>query len=127
MKKRIIIIMSMFIMLCSLTACNEKSKSLNEIIGNIDIVSIDIINGKNGYIATYTDGNVITEIKEYMQQVKCIKNNPEAATGWEYRFQIRSSDGNMTDITFAGSNSSIDNEKYNMEYQNLQEFVKGLK
>lgn len=127
MKKRIIIIMSMFIMLCSLTACNEKSKSLNEIMGNIDIVSIDIINGKNGNIVTYTDGNVITEIKEYMQQVKCIKNNPEAATGWEYRFQIRSSDGNMTDITFAGSNSSIDNEKYNMEYQNLQEFVKGLK
>jgi len=127
MKKRIIIIMSMFIMLCSLTACNEKSKSLNEIIGNIDIVSIDIINRKNGNIVTYTDGNVITEIKEYMQQVKCIKNNPEAATGWEYRFQIRSSDGNMTDITFAGSNSSIDNEKYNMEYQNLQEFVKGLK
>ena len=127
MKKRIIIIMSMFIMLCSLTACNEKSKSLNEIIGNIDIVSIDIINGKNGNIVTYTDGNVITEIKEYMQQVKCIKNNPEVATGWEYRFQIRSSDGNMTDITFAGSNSSIDNEKYNMEYQNLQEFVKGLK
>lgn len=127
MKKRIIIIISMFIMLCSLTACNEKSKSLNEIIGNIDIVSIDIINRKNGNIVTYTDGNVITEIKEYMQQVKCIKNNPEAATGWEYRFQIRSSDGNMTDITFAGSNSSIDNEKYNMEYQNLQEFVKGLK
>lgn len=127
MKKRIIIIISMFIMLCSLTECNEKSKSLNEIIGNIDILSIDIINGKNGNIVTYTDGNVITEIKEYMQQVKCIKNNPEAATGWEYRFQIRSSDGNMTDITFAGSNSSIDNEKYNMEYQNLQEFVKGLK
>ena len=47
MKKRIIIIMSMFIMLCSLTACNEKSKSLNEIIGNIDIVSIDIIKCKN--------------------------------------------------------------------------------
>ena len=41
--------------------------------------------------------------------------------------QQEDSDGNMTDITFAGSNSSIDNEKYNMEYQNLQEFVKGLK
>lgn len=88
-----------------------------------NIVSVSIMNGNNGNIKNFTDEDDLNKLKNFLQQVRCTPNNPPQSSGWSYRFQIVTEDGSMTDVIFAGSNSKINNKKYNLVYPELEEFL----
>ena len=51
-----------------------------------------------------------------MQNVMCTKSSPASASGWSYAFEITGTGGTSVKVIFAGTNSSIDKEKYALQY-----------
>ena len=124
-KYQVSFIVIMLLVIMGLLACNGKTQTLYEMINDDSgIVSVSIMNGSNGNIKSYTDEEDLGKLKEYMQQVRCTPNSDAPpSSGWSYRFQVTTKNGNMNDIIFAGSNSKINTEKYNLIYPELEEFI----
>lgn len=87
---------------------------------------MNIISGNTGEIKSYKEADDIDKITAYMQNVMCTKSSPASASGWSYAFEITGTDGTSVKVFFAGTNSSIDKEKYALQYSDLNEFIAGL-
>ena len=87
---------------------------------------MNIISGNTGEIKSYKEADDIDKITAYMQNVMCTKSLPASASGWSYAFEITGTDGTSVKVIFAGTNSSIDKEKYALQYSDLNEFIAGL-
>lgn len=127
-KLKISIVLMLITITCFMTACGGSrtlSDIVNEKVGSI--VSIEVMNGNNGEIISYTKEEDIEKFKEYMQKVTCTKSSPASGTGWSYSFEILGENGVTSKVTFAGTHSSIDNEKYSLTYPDIFTFMSELK
>ena len=103
MKKISCIIITVILLLCITAGCSkpEGTRKLS-----------DIVSEKVQDIA--------------VENVMCTKSSPASASGWSYAFEITGTDGTLVKVIFAGTNSSIDKEKYALQYSDLNEFIAGL-
>ena len=124
MKKISCIIVTVIWLLCTAAGCSkpEGTRKLSDIVSEKvqDIAVVNIISGNTGEI------NDIDKITAYMQNVMCTKSSPASASGWSYAFEITGTDGTSVKVIFAGTNSSIDKEKYALQYSDLNEFIADL-
>ena len=130
MKKISCIIVTVILLLCVTTGCSkpEGTRKLSDIVSEKvqDIAVVNIISGNTGEIKSYKEADDIDKITAYMQNVMCTKSSPASASGWSYAFEITGTDGTSVKVIFAGTNSSIDKEKYTLQYSDLNEFIAGL-
>lgn len=117
-------------LLCITAGCSkpEGTRKLSDIVSEKvqDIAVVNIISGNTGEIKSYKEADDIDKITAYMQNVMCTKSSPASASGWSYAFEITGTDGTSVKVIFAGTNSSIDKEKYALQYSDLNEFIAGL-
>ena len=130
MKKISCIIITVILLLCITAGCSkpEGTRKLSDIFSEKvqDIAVVNIISGNTGEIKSYKEADDIDKITAYMQNVMCTKSSPASASGWSYAFEITGTDGTLVKVIFAGTNSSIDKEKYALQYSDLNEFIAGL-
>ena len=130
MKKISCIIVTVILLLCTAAGCSkpEGTRKLSDIVSEKvqDIAVVNIISGTTGEIKSYKEADDIDKITAYMQNVMCTKSSPASASGWSYAFEITGTDGTSVKVIFAGTNSSIDKEKYALQYSDLNEFIAGL-
>lgn len=130
MKKISCIIVTVILLLCTAAGCSkpEGTRKLSDIVSEKvqDIAVVNIISGNTGEIKSYKEADDIDKITAYMQNVMCTKSSPASASGWSYAFEITGTDGTSVKVFFAGTNSSIDKEKYALQYSDLNEFIAGL-
>jgi hypothetical protein len=130
MKKISCIIVTVILLLCVTAGCSkpEGTRKLSDIVSEKvqDIAVVNIISGNTGEIKSYKEADDIDKITAYMQNVMCTKSSPASASGWSYAFEITGTDGTSVKVIFAGTNSSIDKEKYALQYSDLNEFIAGL-
>lgn len=116
--------------MCTVAGCSkpEGTRKLSDIVSEKvqDIAVVNIISGNTGEIKSYKEADDIDKITAYMQNVMCTKSSPASASGWSYAFEITGTDGTSVKVIFAGTNSSIDKEKYALQYSDLNEFIAGL-
>ena len=116
--------------MCTAAGCSkpEGTRKLSDIVSEKvqDIAVVNIISGNTGEIKSYKEADDIDKITAYMQNVMCTKSSPASASGWSYAFEITGTDGTSVKVIFAGTNSSIDKEKYALQYSDLNEFIAGL-
>ena len=130
MKKISCIIVTVILLMCTAAGCSkpEGTRKLSDIVSEKvqDIAVVNIISGNTGEIKSYKEADDIDKITAYMQNVMCTKSSPASASGWSYAFEITGTDGTSVKVIFAGTNSSIDKEKYALQYSDLNEFIAGL-
>lgn len=130
MKKISCIIVTVILLMCTVAGCSkpEGTRKLSDIVSEKvqDIAVVNIISGNTGEIKSYKEADDIDKITAYMQNVMCTKSSPASASGWSYAFKITGTDGTSVKVFFAGTNSSIDKEKYALQYSDLNEFIAGL-
>ena len=130
MKKISCIIITVILLLCVTAGCSkpEGTRKLSDIVSEKvqDIAVVNIISGTTGEIKSYKEADDIDKITAYMQNVMCTNSSPASASGWSYAFEITGTDGTSVKVIFAGTNSSIDKEKYALQYSDLNEFIAGL-
>lgn len=130
MKKISCIIVTVILLMCTAAGCSkpEGTRKLSDIVSEKvqDIAVVNIISGNTGEIKSYKEADDIDKITAYMQNVMCTKSSPASASGWSYAFEITGTDGTSVKFFFAGTNSSIDKEKYALQYSDLNEFIAGL-
>ena len=130
MKKISCIIVTVILLMCTVAGCSkpEGTRKLSDIVSEKvqDIAVVNIISGNTGEIKSYKEADDIDKITAYMQNVMCTKSSPASASGWSYAFEITGTDGTSVKAIFAGTNSSIDKEKYALQYSDLNEFIAGL-
>ena len=128
MKKISCIIVTVILLLCTVAGCSkpEGTRKLSDIVSEKvqDIAVVNIISGNTGEIKSYKEADDIDKITA--QNVMCTKSSPASASGWSYAFEITGTDGTSVKVIFAGTNSSIDKEKYALQYSDLNEFIAGL-
>ena len=126
MKKISCIIVTVILLLCTVAGCSkpEGTRKLSDIVSEKvqDIAVVNIISGNTGEIKSYKEADDIDKITNVM----CTKSSPASASGWSYAFEITGTDGTSVKVIFAGTNSSIDKEKYALQYSDLNEFIAGL-
>ena len=130
MKKISCIIVTVILLMCTVAGGSkpEGTRKLSDIVSEKvqDIAVVNIISGNTGEIKSYNEADDIDKITAYMQNVMCTKSSPASASGWSYAFEITGTDGTSVKVIFAGTNSSIDKEKYALQYSDLNEFIAGL-
>ena len=127
MKKISCIIVTVILLLCITAGCSkpEGTRKLSDIVSEKvqDIAVVNIISGNTGEIKSYKEADDIDKITA---NVMCTKSSPASASGWSYAFEITGTGGTSVKVIFAGTNSSIDKEKYALQYSDLNEFIAGL-
>lgn len=104
------------------------SEEISKSIDVENVVMVNVINGSSGDIIKITDLDKIKSIMQFSGRLKAVRAENGQATGWLYAFEYEDINGAAIKVTFAGENSSVGEEKFNIIYNSdeLKKFVEQI-